>query len=80
MGDTGRAHTQRVLDVDQPAVKTKKLSDPDQLISHCLVGALVPSQEGFTEPPTIVPLCYESPCKTGDKVSTGVTHLRPSFQ
>lgn len=61
-----RAHTQSVLDVDQPALESEKLSDPDQLIGHCPVRALVPGQEGLTEPLPFFPLGDESPCGTGE--------------
>lgn len=61
------AHTQRVLNVDEPAIKTKKLSNLDQSISHCLVGALIPGQEGFTEPASIAPLCDKGPCEARDR-------------
>lgn len=62
-----RAHTQSVLDVDQPALESEKLSDPDQLIGHCPVRALVPGQEGLAEPLPFFPLGDESPCGTGEK-------------
>ena len=63
----GRAHTQRALDVDEPAIKTEKLGDQDELIGHRLVGALVPGQKGFTEPPTFFPLGDESPCRDRER-------------
>lgn len=58
------AHTQRVLDVDQPAVETEELGNLDQPVGHCLEGALVPGQEGFTEPASLLPLCDKGPCET----------------
>lgn len=65
--EKGHAHTQRVLDVDQPAIETEKLGDQDQLVRHCPVRALVPSQEGFTQLPTFLPLGDESACGSGEK-------------
>ena len=62
-----RAHTQRVLNVDQPAVKSEKLGDQDQLIGHRPVRALVPGQEGLTEPLPVFPFSDESPCGAGEK-------------
>jgi hypothetical protein len=58
------AHSQGVLDVDEPAVKTKELSNLDQPIGHGLEGGLIPGQEGFAEPASLLPLCDEGPCET----------------
>lgn len=60
-------YTQGVLDIDEPTIETKKLSDLDQPISHRLVGALIPSQEGFTELATLLPLCDKGSCETRDR-------------
>lgn len=60
-------YTQGVLDIDEPTIETKKLSDLDQPISHRLIGALIPSQEGFTELATLLPLCDKGPCETRDR-------------
>lgn len=40
-----RAHTQRVLNVDQPAIKSGKLGDQDQLIGHRAVRAPSPARK-----------------------------------
>lgn len=61
-----RAHTQGVLDVDQPAIKTEELGDQDQLVRHRLVGALVPGQEGLAQLPALFPLGDEGACGTGE--------------
>lgn len=61
----GRAHTQGVLDVDQPAVETEDLGNQDQLVRHRLVRALVSGQEGFALPPALLPLGDERACGTG---------------
>lgn len=67
-GTRGRhAHTQRILNVDQPAVKSEKLGDQDQLIGHRPVRALVPGQEGLAEPLPVFPFSDESPCGAGEK-------------
>lgn len=58
------SYTQGVLDIDEPTIETKKLSDLDQPIGHRLVGALIPSQEGFAELATLLPLCDKGPCET----------------
>lgn len=63
----GRAHTQGVLDVDQPAVETEDLGNQDQLVRHRLVRALVSGQEGFALPPALLPLGDERACGTGDR-------------
>lgn len=63
----GRAHTQRVLNVDQPAIETEKLGNQDELVRHCLVRARVPGQEGFAQLPTLLPLGDESAYGSGEK-------------
>lgn len=75
---TKSTHTQGVLDVDKPAVKTKKLSNLDQPVGHCLEGALIPGQEGFTEPASLLPLSDKGPCETRSR--NGCTDGSPLTQ
>lgn len=45
--EKGCAHTQRVLNVDQPAIEVQKLGHQNQLVRHRLVRSVVPRQERF---------------------------------
>lgn len=69
--EKGRAHTQRVLNVDQPAIETEKLGNQDELVRHGLVRVRVPGQEGFAQLPTFLPLGDESACGSGKKRGQG---------
>lgn len=66
-GKGGTTHTQRILNVDQPAVKAIELCNHSQLLCHSLVGFLSTCQECLADLPTICPLRDECPYSPGGK-------------
>lgn len=65
--EKGSAHTQGVLNVDQPAIEAQKLSHEDQPIRHRLVRAIVPPQEGLAQLSAFFPLGDEGACGAGEQ-------------